>query len=258
MVTNGKTGFTTRELEWYRDALTLFPGEQKIKSETDADVLCPVHGDRHPSLGVDLRRNGSGPKIVLNCRSQHCTYDAIIEALGIGSGELTYDTNGKPSGCTLEMYAAVKGLPMDFLTSDTVGLQDTTWWGVDAVEIPYVDEEGEHVLSRYRIALYGKTKVVSAKGDPIMLYGLHYLEDAVEKGYILVVEGESDVHSAWYRGHPAVGVPGATNWKKEWARYFDGIPRILALVEPGGAGEEFWSSLGATKALRGRLEKIDL
>jgi hypothetical protein len=44
----------------------------------------------------------------------------------------------------------------------------------------------------------------------------------------------------------------------KWARYFDGIPRILVLVEPGGAGEEFWSSLVATKALRGRLERIDL
>jgi hypothetical protein len=255
MTTNG---FTPEELEWYREKLELFPGEKKIKSDTDTDVLCPVHDDHDPSLGIDLRRNGSGPKIVANCRSQGCEYEEILKAIGADPGDLEYqDIRGRPKGCTLEQYAAYKGLPIEFLESETIALQDTEWWGVDAVEIPYVDEEGDYVLSRYRIALSGKPKVVSKKGDRLVLYGLHYLEDAHEKGYVLVVEGESDCHSAWHRGIPAIGVPGAGNWRKEWATYFDGIGRILVFVEPGDAGEKLWNALIETKALRDRLERID-
>jgi hypothetical protein len=255
MTTNG---FTPEELEWYREKLELFPGEKKIKSDTDTDVLCPVHDDHNPSLGIDLRRNGSGPKIIMNCRSQGCEYEEILDALALSSDDLAYqDIRGKKKGCTLEQYANTKGLPTSFLESETIGLQDTTWWGVDAVEIPYVDEDGEYVLSRYRIALKGKTKVVSKKGDPVMLYGLHYLENAHEAGYVLLVEGESDCHSAWYRDIPAIGIPGAKNWREEWASYFDGISRVLVLVEPGGAGEELWTEVNKTSALRGRLERID-
>jgi hypothetical protein len=54
MTTNG---FTPEELEWYREKLELFPGEKKNRSDTDTDVLCPVHDDHDPALGIDL----SGP-----------------------------------------------------------------------------------------------------------------------------------------------------------------------------------------------------
>src|SRR3712207_2899998 len=145
--------FSQQELAWYRDRLSLFGSGAKIKSETDADVLCPVHGDRNPSLGVDLRRNGAGPQILLNCRSQGCSYEEILDAVGIESTDLTFKPTGKASGCTLDMYAAAKRLPKDFLTSDTIMLQDVEWWGVEAVEIPYTNEEGDVVLSRYRVSL---------------------------------------------------------------------------------------------------------
>jgi putative DNA primase/helicase len=251
--------FTSQEIAWYKDRLTLFGEPAKTKSDTDADVLCPVHGDRNPSLGVDLRRNGSGPKILINCRSQGCEYEEILEALGIESSDLTYEPNGKPSGCTLDMYAASKRLPLDFLTSDEVGLQDWEWRGVEAIEIPYMDEEGRVVLSRYRInlkATKGSPAIVSRKGDKAMLYGLHWLEDAREAGYAMLCEGESDCHSAWYRNIPALGVPGVGNWKKEWASYLEGLERILVLVEPD-RGETLWRDLNDTRALRGRLGRID-
>jgi hypothetical protein len=71
-------GFTPQTLDWYEGILNLFPGEHRRKSKTDADVICPVHDDHNPSLGVDLRQNGAGPKIVLNCRSQGCEYSEIL------------------------------------------------------------------------------------------------------------------------------------------------------------------------------------
>ena len=251
--------FSQQELAWYRDRLSLFGSGAKIKSETDADVLCPVHGDRNPSLGVDLRRNGAGPQILLNCRSQGCSYEEILDAVGIESTDLTFKPTGKASGCSLDMYAAAKRLPKDFLTSDTIMLQDVEWWGVEAVEIPYTNEDGDVVLSRYRVSLKStKTvpAVVSRRGDKVMLYGLQWLEDAQEAGYVLLCEGESDCHSAWFRGMPALGVPGVGNWRKEWASYLADIPNVLVLVEPD-RGEQLWAALNETMALRGRLGRID-
>jgi hypothetical protein len=270
MVADGNNGFTPEMLEKYRQFYERFPGTKKIKSETGADVICPAHDDHNPSLGIDLVKNGAGPKIVMNCRSAGCDYRDILDAVGLTPRDLWFSENGDSeapeneiAGCTVEQYAEYKGLPAEFLTGDTVGLRDTVWWNVPTVEIPYVDEEGEYVLSRYRISLTGKKdgkktrKVVSKKGDPAMLYGLHYLEDAREAGYALLGEGESDCHSAWYRGIPAIGIPGARNWKPEWAEHLHGIDHILMVVEPDGAGKELWVAVSSTKAIRNRLERIE-
>src|SRR5215210_4602605 len=117
--------FTNEVLEWYREILRQFPGEQVLKSSgVDADVLCPVHGDHNPSLGVDLRQNGAGPKIVLNCRSQGCEYSEILQAVGLTDADLKLqEKNGLAYGCTLEVYAASKNLPVEFLISNDVALE---------------------------------------------------------------------------------------------------------------------------------------
>ena len=47
-------------IDWYERSLKSVPWRAKRKSKTDADVICPVHDDHNPSLGVDLRQNGAG------------------------------------------------------------------------------------------------------------------------------------------------------------------------------------------------------
>jgi hypothetical protein len=211
-------------------------------------------------LGVDLRQNGKGPVIVLNCRSQGCEFQAILDAVGLKPEDLYFQPHDRSgvTGCTVAQYAASKGLPEDFLRGGEVALKDTIWWDVDAVEVPYADEDGRHVLSRYRVSQAGPKKVVSKKGDRTMLYGLHRLETVREAGYVLLVEGESDCHSAWRRGLPAVGIPGAMGWKSEWAAHLDGIPQVLVVVEPDGAGQRLWEKVSSTEALSGRVEKVEL
>jgi putative DNA primase/helicase len=210
--------FTPQTLGWYEGVLSQFPGEHRRKSKTDADVICPVHDDHNPSLGVDLRQNGAGSKVVLNCRSQGCEYSEVLQAVGLTDGDLKF--NGGVSvtahGCRLEAYAAYKNLPLESLTSDDVALEDGTCYvralgrEVPAVEIPYADQNGEQVATRYRISLGGHDKFRWEKGSSTILYGLHKLEEAYDAGYVLLVEGESDCHTAWYRGLPAVGVPAWT------------------------------------------------
>jgi hypothetical protein len=214
-------GFAPQTLDWYEGILGLFPGEHRRKSKTDVDVICPAHDDHNPSLGVDLRQNGVGSKIVLNCRSQGCEYSEILQAIGLTDADFKLqEKNGAMEyGCTLEAYAASKNLPLKFLTSDDVALEDGTCYikalgrEVPAVEIPYADQNGEQVATRYRISSGSDDKFRWEKGSSTILYGLHKLEEAYDAGYVLLVEGESDTHTAWYRGFPAIGVPGVDNWK---------------------------------------------
>jgi hypothetical protein len=165
-------------------------------------------------------------------------------------------------GCTLQAYAASKNLPLEFLTSDDVALENGTCYvralgrEVPAVEIPYADRDGEQVATRYRISPDGDDKFRWEKGSSTTLYGLHKLEEAHDTGYVLLVEGESDTHVAWYRGLPAVGVPGVDNWREEWALYIGGIPKIFVVVEPDEAGKKLWRSLVGCDALAGRLRKV--
>jgi hypothetical protein len=257
-------GFAPQTLDWYKGILSLFPGEHRRKSKTDADCICPVHDDHNPSLGVDLRQNGAGSKVVLNCRSRGCEYAAILKAVGLTDADLKFNGGGSVTayGCTLEAYVASKNLPLEFLTSDDVALEDGTCYvralgrEVPAVEIPYADQNGEQVATRYRISPSGDDKFRWEKGSKTTLYGLHKLEEAHDAGYVLLVEGESDCHTAWYRGLPAVGVPGVDNWRDEWAEHLNSISKIFVVVEPDEAGKKLWRTLISCRALDGRLRKV--
>jgi putative DNA primase/helicase len=257
-------GFTPQTLDWYKGILSRFPGKHRRKSKTDADVICPAHDDHNPSLGVDLRQNGAGPKVVINCRSQGCEYAVILKAIGLTDADLKFNggVNVMAYGCTLEAYAASKNLPLEFLTRDDVALEDGTFFvkevgkEMPAVEIPYADRDGELLTTRYRIAVGGDDKFRWEKGSTTTLYGLHKLEEAEKAEYVLLLEGESDCHVAWYRGLPAVGVPGVDNWRDAWAPHLDGIPKIFVMVEPDEAGKKLWRSLVGCTALAGRLRKV--
>ena len=90
------------------------------------------------------------------------------------------------------------------------------------------------------------------------MYGLHRLHKAREAGYVFLVEGESDCQVCWYYEEPALGVPGASNWKNEWAPHLAGIEEIFVLVEPDGGGSTFWKKICSCPALSGRVKKAVL
>jgi putative DNA primase/helicase len=271
---NNGNGFAPNIVSRYEEVLKHFAGEQRRKSTTDADVICPVHDDSRPSLGVDLRQNGAGPRIVVNCRSQGCEYTEILKATGLTDEDLRFSPKLKPPdsvigaqsseqfGCTLEEYAAAKKLPLEFLTHKYVGLFDSTCYvkqageEVPSVAMPYPAPDGSLLALRHRIALGGDDRFRWRSGDKTTLYGLHRLDEVQDAGYTLLVEGESDCHSAWHVGRPAIGVPGAKNWRDEWAEYLADIAKIFVLVEPDEAGKELWARLARCKAIADRLIKV--
>ena len=271
MVTLSSNGFTPQIIEHYEKVLERFPGTQRRKSKTEADVLCPIHGDHDPSLGIDLRQNGSGPRIMINCRSQGCEYSEILEAVGLSVGDLQLGgplraplshVEASSYGCTLEEYAAAKWLPVEFLTHKWIRLGDSACYvkqieeEVPAVAMPYCGPDGSIVAVRFRISMKGKDRFRWRPGDESTLYGLHRLDEARDAGYVLLVEGESCCHSCWFHGHPAIGVPGAPTWKEEWDEYLEGIDKIILVVEPDGAGEQLWKRLTSREALAPRLRRL--
>jgi hypothetical protein len=250
-----------------------------------AMCFCPAHDDRNnPSLSVKAE-NG---KLLLHCFAG-CRLEDIVSEMGLEMKDLFVAGGGGSSilpntparlharsenphtyghdrraegdarfehGCTLEEYAEAKALPEDFLRG--LGLRDVTYMDKPAVRIPYPDEEGQEVAVRFRVSLDGAEKFRWRSGDKPTPYGLRLLEEARKAGYIVLVEGESDCHTLWYHEIPALGIPGASNWRDGWASHLDNIKRIYAVIEPDQGAETLREKLTACEAIRERLYLLEL
>jgi hypothetical protein len=54
-----------------------------------------------------------------------------------------------------------------------------------------------------------------------------------------------------------LGVPGASNWRKEWVEALEGVAKVYAVVEPDQGGEMFWERLAAS-SLHEKLYRVEL
>ena len=86
---------------------------------------------------------------------------------------------------------------------------------------------GAGVVVRFRIAVDGADKFRWRKGSKPCLYGLNRLRAACAIGAVTLVEGESDCHTLWRAGVPAIGLPGAATWRSALARR-----RVAATLPP--------------------------
>ena len=231
-------------------------------------ALCPSHEDRSPSLSVS---EADGGNILLHC-FVGCTAEAIVEVIGLelrdlfaepgrrdrrGGGGASIPPNhgatAQPSaeqGCTLEQYAEAKQLAAAFLSG--LGLSDMSYLGKRAVRIPYMDTHGSETAVRFRLALAkaegGDNRFRWRKGDKPSLYGLWRLRAAIEAGWVVLVEGESDCHTLWHYGIPAVGVPGADNWNEDRdAGHFDEIPTVYLVREPDRGGNSLLDRIAKSR-----------
>lgn len=248
-------------------------------------ACCPAHDDRHASLSID---EGDDGRALLECHAG-CEVKQIVAAIEMtmadlfvkkdvpirikrtrGEGEerpspiLVEHSNALPDannlGCTLADYAALKHLSVDRLRS--YRLTDMTYDGRPALRMPYPAPDGTEASVRFRTALtkteQNDDRFKWKKGAKPTLYGLDRLDAARKAGYALLVEGESDCHTAWHHGIPAFGIPGAANWKEERdAPHFDGIERIAVIIEPDTGGEAVKKWL-AKSSIRDRTRLISL
>lgn len=200
--------------------------------------LCPFHADTNPSFSVheDYKRwkcwtCGSGGIKKLT----EMFGDDYTPPVRPTTKEKKTRTKGggRFAGCTLSELAQAKNLPIEHLRS--LGWQDATYAGKSVVAIPY--QNG----IRYRVGLTGD-RFRWGKNTKVRLYGLDKLEEYRSSGWVLFVEGETDVAAGRLMDLPVIGVPGAATWKDEWVHQFQGC-QIYVWKEPDQAGETFAKKL---------------
>ncbi len=248
---------------------------------------CPAHNDHQNSLSVH-HRDG---RWLLKCHAG-CAWQDIVGALGLkaqalfdegscGGGRSTPADNrataqplmrtsngatGERSdaddvvapigaGLTLDQYVAAKNIPAEFLRA--IGLTEINYDRMPALRIPYRGIAGEEQAIRIRIALDGD-RFRWKSGSKPLLYGLHRIGDARKAGHVALVEGESDCHTLWFHGVPALGVPGAANWREDRdAGHLDGIDTVYVVVEPDRGGDAVREWL-ARSSIRHRAKLVRL
>src|SRR5438477_391729 len=238
-------------------------------------ALCPDHADKNASLSVGVGDDG---RVLLHCHAG-CETKAILAEMGLAWRDLfptrtqphreggerhakspaTAQQGAESTGCTLREYSQTKRLKRSFLRK--LGIRECSYLGQPALRMPYYDEDGQEMAVRFRLALSktpeGDNRFRWRKGDRACLYGLWRLSKARRARRLVLVEGESDCHTLWSHGIPAVGIPGANSWNERWTKYFGGIHTIFVVVEPDRGGEAVLQSL-ATSSIRDRVRIISL
>jgi hypothetical protein len=129
---------------------------------------------------------------------------------------------------TLSELAKAKGFQIDGPKGlSTWGVAEKKQQGATVVRIPYFDEAGEERAVRFRRALDGDFRFSWRKGDKTLLYGLWRLKKIRKVGWCMLVEGETDCWTCWLHSIPALGIPGKSTWKKDWAYHFRGLQVFL-------------------------------
>ncbi len=157
---------------------------------------------------------------------------------------------------TVAELAAAKRIDEGFLRS--IGVSDVAYAGGKVVRIVYFNQDGSESAIRYRTSLAGQDRFKWKSGARVGLYGRDRLKAARDAGFVVSNEGETDCWTCWQARIPAVGVPGASNWRDDRdASQLDGIAAIYAVIEPDQGGETFKDRL-TKSSIRDRLHLIDL
>jgi len=177
------------------------------------------------------RHNDSTASAWLGDHAWGCSACGFTEGLHTLAEVFGVDLPKEQSGTGLSMaeYAERKGIALDTLTKAKVYDMEGKY-GQTVVAIPYFDERGTLLRTKCRTRK-GTFWLSDGAGTP--LYGQWMLGQL--SGPVLLVEGESDCHAAWQRGVCAVGLPGASMWKPEFAQLLAGR-EVVVWQEPDEGG----------------------
>lgn len=189
-------------------------------------ALCPFHNDQN------------NPNLYFKETGFKCFACGIKGSLYLLAEKLGIEVPASSSGLTLAELANSKGVPQAFLSSLGVsdGVSGAGRYRRPCVDIPFMDEKGSILAVQKRLSLHDEPRFIWRRGDHPILYGLWKIGDFVSSGYILIVEGPSDVWTCWYHGIPALGMPGASTWKQEYAELLNGLD-VYVWIEPDQGGD---------------------
>ena len=223
--------------------------------------VCPFHNDKKESFSANLKdgrwycfAEGRGGNFTtfyaeLNGISTDEAYKQILEKYG-ALKELEPPKKKEkapgPDAYTLEEYAFSKRLPVEFL-KETCGA--STGRDKDKktfLKLPYFNEEKTDPIFRKRYA-HKEFRWSWGSSGKLILYGDWRLPEIRKAGWAVLVEGESDTQTMWYLKFPALGVPGASNFKAKMVPKLQDL-KLYIHVEPDKGGETFLQKV--TQVLR--------
>ena len=167
-----------------------------------------------------------------------CGFTEPLATLGEALGVALPD-DAAPSGLTLHEYAERKGLALAGLAK--AGVEERIGkYGDAIVAMPYRRADGTTIRTKCRTR---KGTFWDRDGEGTPLYGQDVL--AASTGPVLIVEGESDCHAGWQRGVTVVGLPGASQWKPEYASLLSGR-EVIVWQEPDEGGATMVAAISAS------------
>ena len=223
----------------------------------------PEHPDEHPSAVYNAK---DGVFWCPVCDAKGGAFD-LADLIGVERPE--QGANDTPSrkrvvhsympNLTVAQLAEAKGIDESFLRN--CGVSDITRGGGSAVRIIYHDPDGGEGATRYRLCLEKgnpDNRFQWKAGSKARLYGLNRLSTIEAAGYTWLEEGETDSWTLWQAKEPALGLPGASQWKDERdAQHVDKAETVYAIVEPDAGGETFRKKLAAS-SIRDKVRLVDL
>lgn len=197
--------------------------------------ICPFHDDHNPSLDFNMEK---GVYYCHACGAKGNLSTFLLKVTGKDKNEVWKILNPLPT-YTLEEYSSEKKLPINELKQ----------WGVfdseNDVGIRYRDEDGNVIATRFRHHPKSKLRFTWNKGDKINLYGLWKIKDFSDE-YIILVERESDTQTLWHHNIQALGVPGATTFKKQYKKSLNKFKKIYVHCEEDEAALKFVNTVAET------------
>ena len=206
--------------------------EPPRNGKVEVRALCPFHDDSRPSWCWNLARGiatchvcGEGDVSFVKFIAQQrgCTPVAVLDEYCKRFGL----PRPRSRILTLADYATAKGLPADFL-ADRFDLSDSE----AGLRMPYIGADGALLTERIRKHLSTKPRWAPGVRARRHVYGLHGLPWIGPTGYILVVEGESDLQTAWFHDLPALATLGATVGHQAMADVVNGADAHTVYVVP--------------------------
>lgn len=195
----------------------------------------PDHEDRNPSF---LLYSGGGGR----CFSQCNRYWSPAELADL----LELETHQPSRGLTLQELALAKSLPEDFLESWGVknGVSGSGANRRPCVDIPYLNQDGEVISVRKRLSMHESPRFIWRRGDRTIPYGLARMAEIRKADRVILVEGESDPWTLWFHDIPALGLPGASTWRKDYAALLQGLT-VYIWREPDQGGNALVRAVAA-------------
>lgn len=150
-----------------------------------------------------------------------------------------------------EAWLEGRGIDLEFAASRGLGVVRDPLPGhepaVGRLAIPYLTDRGP-VNINFRCVKNHNCKEIphhskywKRKGSPANLYGVQSLKWADD--WIVATEGEIDALTWQMIGIPAVGIPGAENWKRHWSNVLEDFSRVYLAEDGDDAGSHLWTAM---------------